>query len=131
MQCLHKFGRKWGTECLNTRFPLPTLLCAGYSVKLNILYFKYYSVFNGGGEIKFNSVLGNELTAAIKQAMKENTRTSQLSRSHPELSTACHQSGGNDFFLYNNVISKIFFVYFLNVYKNIKTVRGPIDAYNK
>ena len=23
-----------GTECLNTRFPLPTLLCAGYSVKL-------------------------------------------------------------------------------------------------
>ena len=24
------FGRKWGTECLNTRFPLPTLLCAGY-----------------------------------------------------------------------------------------------------
>ena len=28
------FGRTWGTECLNTRFPLPTLLCAGYSVKL-------------------------------------------------------------------------------------------------
>ena len=28
------FGRKWGTECLNTRFPLPILLCAGYSVKL-------------------------------------------------------------------------------------------------
>ena len=28
------FGRKWGTECLNTWFPLPTLLCAGYSVKL-------------------------------------------------------------------------------------------------
>ena len=23
-----------GTECLNTRFPVPTLLCAGYSVKL-------------------------------------------------------------------------------------------------
>ena len=21
-----EFGRKWGTECLNTRFPLPTLL---------------------------------------------------------------------------------------------------------
>ena len=33
-----KFGGKWGTECLNTRFPLPTLLCAGYSVKLIILY---------------------------------------------------------------------------------------------
>ena len=29
-----EFGRKWGTECLNTSFPLPTLLCAGYSVKL-------------------------------------------------------------------------------------------------
>ena len=29
-----EFGRKWGTECLNTRFPLPTLLCTGYSVKL-------------------------------------------------------------------------------------------------
>ena len=32
-----EFGRNWGTECLNTRFPLPTLLCAGYSVKL--IYF--------------------------------------------------------------------------------------------
>ena len=29
-----EFGRKWGTECLNTKCPLPTLLCAGYSVKL-------------------------------------------------------------------------------------------------
>ena len=29
-----EFGRKWGTECLNTRFPLPTLRCAGYRVKL-------------------------------------------------------------------------------------------------
>ena len=27
-------GEKWGTECLNTKFPLPTVLCAGYSVKL-------------------------------------------------------------------------------------------------
>ena len=34
-----KFGRKWGTEYLNTRFPLPTLLCAGYSVKLIYIYF--------------------------------------------------------------------------------------------
>ena len=24
----------WGTECLNTRFPLPTLVSAGYSVKV-------------------------------------------------------------------------------------------------
>ena len=30
-----EFSRKWQTECLNTRFPLTTLLCAGYSVKLN------------------------------------------------------------------------------------------------
>ena len=37
-----EFGRKWGTECLNTRFPLPTLLCAGYSVKL--IYFFYIFV---------------------------------------------------------------------------------------
>ena len=29
-----KFGGKWETKCLNIRFPLPTLLCAGYSVKL-------------------------------------------------------------------------------------------------
>ena len=29
-----EFDRKRGAECLNTRFPLPTLLCAGYSVKL-------------------------------------------------------------------------------------------------
>ena len=29
-----KFDRKWGTECFNTRFSLPILLCAGYSVKL-------------------------------------------------------------------------------------------------
>ena len=28
-----EFSRKWGTECLNTTFPLPTLLCAGYTVK--------------------------------------------------------------------------------------------------
>ena len=33
-----EIGRMWGTECLNTRFPLPTLLCAGYSVKLIYLF---------------------------------------------------------------------------------------------
>ena len=26
-----KLGGKWGTECFNIRFPLSTLLCAGYS----------------------------------------------------------------------------------------------------
>ena len=29
---LPEFGGMWETECLNTRFPLPALLCAGYSV---------------------------------------------------------------------------------------------------
>ena len=29
-----EFSRKWGTECFNTRFPLPNLLSAGYGVKL-------------------------------------------------------------------------------------------------
>ena len=33
-----EFGRKWATKCLNTRFPLPALLCAGYSVKLIYLF---------------------------------------------------------------------------------------------
>ena len=27
-----EFGGKWGTKCLNTRFPTFNLLCAGYSV---------------------------------------------------------------------------------------------------
>ena len=29
-----KLGGKWGTKCLNTEFPLSTLLCEGYNVKL-------------------------------------------------------------------------------------------------
>ena len=33
-----EIGGKWGTECLNTRFPLSTLLCTGYSVKLKKIY---------------------------------------------------------------------------------------------
>ena len=40
-----EFGRKWGTECLNTRFPLPTLLSAGYSVKLIYVIF-IFNIFN-------------------------------------------------------------------------------------
>ena len=36
-QCLEKFG----SACLNTRFPLPTQLCAEYSVKL--IFFIYVS----------------------------------------------------------------------------------------
>ena len=30
-----EIGGKWGTEYLNNSSPLPTLLCAGHSVKLN------------------------------------------------------------------------------------------------
>ena len=33
-----EIGGKWGTVC-NTRFPLPTVLCAGYSVKLILFKF--------------------------------------------------------------------------------------------
>ena len=29
-----EFGGEWVTECLNTKFPMPTLLCARYIVKL-------------------------------------------------------------------------------------------------
>ena len=39
-----EFGGKQGTECLNIRFSLPTVLCAGYSVKL-IFLFLYTSIF--------------------------------------------------------------------------------------
>ena len=39
-----EFGEKWGTECLNTRFPLPILLCAGYSVKLIFIYYQSMSL---------------------------------------------------------------------------------------
>ena len=34
-------GRKWGMEYLNTRFPLPTLLCAGYSANEIFLQFRH------------------------------------------------------------------------------------------
>ena len=50
---LPKFGRKWGTECLNTRFPLPTLQCAGYNVKL---IFYYYILKNTKKTIFFKSI---------------------------------------------------------------------------
>ena len=33
-----EFGRKLGTRCLDTRFPLPTLLCAEYGVTLILIY---------------------------------------------------------------------------------------------
>ena len=34
-----ELGGKWRTECLNIRFPMPTLLCAGFSVKLILISF--------------------------------------------------------------------------------------------
>ena len=41
-----EFGRKWRTVCFIIRFPLPTLLCAGCSVKLdkNLLTITTYTV---------------------------------------------------------------------------------------
>lgn len=33
-----KLGGKGGTECLNTRLPLPTMLYAGYSVKGDVFF---------------------------------------------------------------------------------------------
>ena len=36
-----RIRQKVGTECLNTRFPLPTLLWAGYSVKSNLFILFY------------------------------------------------------------------------------------------
>ena len=42
-----EFGRTWGTGCLNIRFSLSTLLCAGYSVKL-----KKKLVYSSGGCIE-------------------------------------------------------------------------------
>ena len=37
-----EFGRKWRTECPNTRFPLSILQCAEYSVKLIHLFYIYF-----------------------------------------------------------------------------------------
>ena len=36
-----ELGGKRGTEFLNTKFPLPTLLCAGYNVKLICFFYLY------------------------------------------------------------------------------------------
>ena len=38
-----EFGGKWGTECFNTRFSLPTLLCAGYDVKIIYILYNDYN----------------------------------------------------------------------------------------
>ena len=33
-----ELGEKCGTECINTKFPLSILLCAGYSVKRILIF---------------------------------------------------------------------------------------------
>ena len=48
--------RKWGTECLNTGFPLPTMLCARYSVKL--IYFICLDKFFESNIVLIKNVLG-------------------------------------------------------------------------
>ena len=37
-----EYDKKWETECLNTRFPLPILMCAGYSLKLIFYIFLWF-----------------------------------------------------------------------------------------
>ena len=39
-----EIGGMWGTECLNTRFPLPILQCAVYIVKLLYDLYGNYNV---------------------------------------------------------------------------------------
>ena len=39
-QCLEKYGGKWEMECVNTRFPMPTMLCAGCSW-FEIVFFRF------------------------------------------------------------------------------------------
>ena len=66
-QCLEKISEKWGTECLKTRFPLPTLLCAGYSVKLKNVYLHeilknslkvFYAKINDSSKVRSNEAVG-------------------------------------------------------------------------
>ena len=33
----------WGTECLSTKFPMPTMLYTGYSVKLQYLPTRHFA----------------------------------------------------------------------------------------
>lgn len=42
-----EFGGEWGTECRNTGFPLPTLLNAGYSVKLYFVFVRVLLTISG------------------------------------------------------------------------------------
>ena len=45
-----EIGRKWETERLSTRFPLLTLLCAGFSVKLTSNLGNSWSVHTWSGQ---------------------------------------------------------------------------------
>ena len=75
-----EIGRKWGTECLNTSLPLPTLLCAGYSVKL--IYFMEFIIWNWN--INKNILLIYQLHAV--------SRTQQGRQREPSVKTP--NSGG-------------------------------------
>ena len=45
-QCLEKIGWNWITECLNTRFPLPILLCAWHKVEKKNCNLIFISLFH-------------------------------------------------------------------------------------
>ena len=75
-----ELGGKWGTVCLNTRIPLPTFLCAGYSVKLiYFLKFKFimehhivfyiYAVVRSTSTL-FSTINNHELKRYIKNKIK-------------------------------------------------------------
>ena len=49
-----KFSEKWGTECLNTRLSVPTLLHAGYSEKNTFIAHK--NTPSGTSVIKFRPI---------------------------------------------------------------------------
>ena len=51
------FGRKWETECLNTRFHLPTLLYAGYS-EADLFFIKYLVSSRGNRPYNLSTTLG-------------------------------------------------------------------------
>lgn len=51
MQFLENWARKWETKYLDTRFPLPTLLIAGYSVNLIIFFLPFFYILTNKLEL--------------------------------------------------------------------------------
>ena len=64
-----EIGGKWGMECLNTRFPLPTMLCAGYSMKL-----KKNKKYMGNGSVLMGTECLKFLTLVPKMALEKEAR---------------------------------------------------------